>query len=69
MMNTIEQLRWKLIRHFHHFNNPATWLVESPHQIPLQELFLPAAREKLRWEIKQTSLNLYECKWYPLQCR
>jgi hypothetical protein len=55
IMNTYEKLRWKLIRYFHHYNSPATWLIESPQDVPLQQLLLPAVRQKLQLQLLTTT--------------
>ena len=41
---TFESLKIQLTRRYAHLPNPATYMVESPHEYPLDETLLPAAK-------------------------
>lgn len=45
--NTFENIKQDLIRYHHKLPNPATYVVESEIQVPLQETFLPLAKRTL----------------------
>lgn len=45
--NTFENIKLDLIRQFRHMPNPATYVIESELNIPLEETLLPIARRSL----------------------
>ena len=47
IQNTFENIKQDLIRYHHKLPNPATYVIESDLQVPLQETLLPLARRTL----------------------
>lgn len=49
--NTFENIKLDLVKKYKHLPNPATYLVESKHILPLEETFLPIAKKKIVEEV------------------
>jgi hypothetical protein len=45
--NSFENMKLALVKKYKHLPNPATYLVESKNLIPLEETFLPLAKQKV----------------------
>ncbi|MFY7889254.1 MAG: hypothetical protein ACOVOW_10110 [Spirosomataceae bacterium] len=47
MVNTFENIKLDLIKRFKHLPNPATYMIEAPCALPLEETLLPIAKKKI----------------------
>lgn len=45
--NTFEEIKFRLIKEFKHLPNPATYVIESKNEYPLNETLLPVAKRSL----------------------